>query len=602
MKYFSLVFALVAFIGFKTPTTVEHIPISPKTAALHTDELTERIKRAANRIVHGTQPTITEDFLLAGLTLDPKFQRRFTNFSGDQCGRYLSAFAGFEVEGNPVNMQQLVKKILALQKSDGRFGSEALDFKTTQLEGEHMALLWGNGRLLNGLMDYYAANPEPAVLQSAIKLGEFLIGITENCIQPQIIEEFKTKGAMGFICFTQNIEGLVKLYKATNNKTYIELAQRIYPLLPEMGNQHSHGYLNTLRGILMLYEITKKPEQLAFVTSRYKEVLESDSYLISGGVPEFFGSSDDNAGHSYRDEGCSEADWLMLSLELWRATGETPYLDKAEYCLMNSMFFNQFDSGDFGHHHIDANVGYTLAKSEGRAWWCCTYHGLQALRQAQELIVTKEKVGRKINLFYDASYQDEAISFTFNRTEGVQPNFLLTINQAGKENVSLLLRKPYWAKAMTVKVNNQVINTTDEAGNFALNRVWKLNDKVELTLEYAAQFIDRIGKTTPLENFTGKLEDVALQYGPYLMSVDDGLMPAFMAEPSARNVIFLADNSFQFSEKNPAVDTRIPDGYLTFAYQHDGFYEISPVVVRPLSELSHQRRANVRLWFTVEKL
>ena len=238
---------------------------SSRISAAADDELGVRIKMVEDRFVHGKEPVISEDFLLAGLTLDPKFKRRFTNYSGDQCGRYLSAFSKHNVNANPLNMQHLVQRILATQKSDGRFGDQELDFHQGQLHGEHMALLWGNGRLLTGLLDYYEAFQDSAVLAAAVKLGDFLTGTTERCLQPDVIDKFKKKGAMGFICFTQNIEGLVKLYQATNNQNYLEHAGRIYPFLPEMGNQHVHGYLLTLRGVLMLYEKTGQPEQLAFV-------------------------------------------------------------------------------------------------------------------------------------------------------------------------------------------------------------------------------------------------------------------------------------------------------------------------------------------------
>ena len=56
-------------------------------------ELSKRIKMATNRLVIGKEPAITEDFILACVTLEPQFDRRFTEFSGDQSGRYLSVSA-----------------------------------------------------------------------------------------------------------------------------------------------------------------------------------------------------------------------------------------------------------------------------------------------------------------------------------------------------------------------------------------------------------------------------------------------------------------------------------------------------------------------------
>ena len=259
------------------------------TKNIQESELNKRIQLVTDRLVFGKEPSITEDFVLACVTLDPQFKRRFTEFSGDQSGRYLSVFSKLSIAGNPIDIHQLVKKIIATQKNDGRFGSDTLVFKATSLKDPQMALLWGNGRLFTGLMDYYESYKDPEVLKSAIRLAEFLMSITETFVKPEVISELKEKGATGFICFTQNIEGLVKLYNATKNKKYIQLAEKIYPLLTDKGTQHSHGYLNTLRGVLMLYNATGQKEQLDFVTTRYNKVVESTDMLVTGGVPEFFG-------------------------------------------------------------------------------------------------------------------------------------------------------------------------------------------------------------------------------------------------------------------------------------------------------------------------
>ena len=590
-KIFFVLLICISCLSSKSQQTKKSTPNS---------ELDQRIEMATNRFLHGKEPEITKDFILACVTLDPQFNRRFTEYSGDQSGRYLSVFSKFKVPGNPIDIKQLVKEIIATQKSDGRFGTDTLVFESSKLQGNHMALLWGNGRLLNGLMDYYESYNDKDALNSAIKLGDFLSSITESCIKPDVIDTYKSKGAMGFICFTQNIEGLVKLYKATNNLKYIQLAQKIYPVLPEMGNQHTHGYLNTLRGVLMLYNVTKQQDQKDFVVTRYKQVKESTDYWITGGVPEFFkgpGTSADNN----RDEGCSEADWLMLSLELWQTTKDLIYLNNAEYTLANEMMLNQFQSGDFGHHLFEQNFGYKLSNSEGRAWWCCDYHGLQAMLQAKGLIVTNENGTRKVNLFYNSDLTDNDISFNFSKINRSTPTFRIKINNAGLKPVSIAVRKPDWVKNMTIKLNNESLESKEQDGYLVITRKWKANEEVIINLEYALQFIAKGNESKSLSNLKGNVIDVAMQYGPYLMSIDDGYMPLFMAEPASRNVIRIDKANFGLLESNPSGEiykkSLLSEGYLTFKYKHEGFYGENNVTMRPVSEISHQRLANVKFWF-----
>ena len=61
----------------------------------------------------------------------------------------------------------VVRALLRCQKQDGRFGAGNLDFAGGEIGPKHMALLWGNGRLLVGLLEYHAACPSSDVLRAA---------------------------------------------------------------------------------------------------------------------------------------------------------------------------------------------------------------------------------------------------------------------------------------------------------------------------------------------------------------------------------------------------------------------------------------------------
>lgn len=566
------------------------------------DELETRIKMASERLVFGKEPEITEDFLLAGITLDPKFSRRFTEYSGDQCGRYLSTFSRIQVKGNPIDLNDLVKKIVANQKPDGRFGNADLVFDPTKLTGNHMALLWGNGRLLTGLMDYYAVYKNPEALQAAEKLGKFLTDVAQSCTRPEVIEKFKTMGAMGFICFTQITDGLIKLYEQTSVKKYLVLASSIYKLLPAFGNQHSHGYLNTVLGVMGLYNATKDTSHLNFAKRIYQQVISSSNYLISGGVPEFFG--DHGFADGFRDEGCSEADFVMLSLELWKATDNVNYLDKAEYCLLNELMYNQYNSGDFGSHPIDENFGFVLAHSQGRAWWCCDYHGLQSMLEACDIIVTAKNDVKQVNLYSYTKYKDADIAFTLSKAARNEASYNLVIDSCGNSEQILALRTPSWATQTTVLVNGKEAIAKPENGYVQLKQVWKKGDEITINLIYKVQLVTFNRKTMSLAEMPEKLTKAALQYGPYLMSVDDVYSTPFMAEPLGGNIIYLQEKDLVASKPAKAIapsTSNLGEAYLQMDYKHDGYYAIGKVTMRPMSEVTHGQLPNVQLWFNFEK-
>ena len=117
-------------------------------------DLARRIDLTARRLTQSGVPAYTEDFVLADVTLDT--HRRFWNFSGDLSGRWIEALAALPPVGrSPADLAPLVAKLLAQQRPDGRFGRTDLAFTAAETGNEHMALLWGNGRLLVGLMAYW---------------------------------------------------------------------------------------------------------------------------------------------------------------------------------------------------------------------------------------------------------------------------------------------------------------------------------------------------------------------------------------------------------------------------------------------------------------
>src|SRR5580700_3323723 len=76
-----------------------------------------------DRVLSGSGPTYSEDFVLADVKPTP--ERRFTEYSGDVSGRYIGALAtAIRVYGvQAPALDALVDKVIALQKPEGYFGA-----------------------------------------------------------------------------------------------------------------------------------------------------------------------------------------------------------------------------------------------------------------------------------------------------------------------------------------------------------------------------------------------------------------------------------------------------------------------------------------------
>src|ERR1035438_5219675 len=131
-----------------------------------------RFDLTLHRILQGGPPHFDDAFVLADAV--PENTRRFTNFSGDVSGRYIGALAAaaHHTGRSFPELDRIVAKILPLQKPDGHFGAPISEHQVTN---DDMAMLWGNARMLIGLLEYYALSPRAEVLASARKLGDFLV-------------------------------------------------------------------------------------------------------------------------------------------------------------------------------------------------------------------------------------------------------------------------------------------------------------------------------------------------------------------------------------------------------------------------------------------
>ena len=487
-----------------------------------THELNHRIDLSINRLTDlDMQPAFTEDFLLADVDLRPDDPRRFYNFSGDLSGRYIEVMSLVDPDRRgSVDLDALVTRLIAEQKEDGRFGDPSLVYTAEEIGGEHMALLWGNGRLLVGLMTYYEQTGNEATLDAARRLGDFFIGTAEAARGPEIAERLEGFGAKGIICFTQYIEGLVMLARATQDARYTEAAVAAYTVLPERGEVHTHGYLTTLRGVLMLHELTGDARQLAYARKTFDELLSSEDYTRHGAVYEYFG------GHGDRDEGCSSADFVRLAYHMGRLTGEDRYVNVANRGLLNALFYNQYPNGDYGNHFF--TEGGMSASNPRRAWWCCTMHGLRALLAVrQDEVLVDQEGSARLQVLVTQSYSADGRAFKLNyaddTTYPVQA-YRLAIEEWDGSPLAIML--PPGTSA--IRIDDQ---EADVARIPAAGEVWSIELEYDLVFHPGSARSE--GTALPERGTTGYLT-----YGPHLMGIND---EDFVAEPDWGNQVSVSE-------------------------------------------------------------
>ncbi len=565
-----------------TPSVTTATQAAPQAtnAPLH-----DRYELTLRRVLSGTAPAFTDEFLLADVRPTPG--RRFTEFSGDLSGRYIGALATASrvYRSNFPGLTPLVEKIIALQKPDGYFGST---FHFDHPTDADLALLWGNGRLLVGLLEYHRYKPSAPVLAASTRLGDFLLRIAPLMLSQHIRDEFGAAHfASSYICWMQQTEGLSNLYLATKDARYKDVAEQIAAVVERRPSDHVHGYLTSVRGVMDLYQATSDPQYLRQCEAAWQDIAQSQDLLITGGVPEGW------SPNKHRTEGCAEADWVRLSLALWKATGNPKYLPMAERATFNEFAFNQFATGDFG-HRVLTDTGFA-ADGAARAWWCCTVHGLRAFPDIHSSVFQRKDGALNYDLPLDGhtdniSMKPTSLSATATSSLARDGSVKITVASAGDSPAALRIRKPDWASSLTVQLNNTPTASLLENGYVNIHRRWHPDDT--LTVHYAMS----------LRSESNDKKLVAYSYGPWLLGASQSDDPAYFNELTTENELSPAKLQTPPAATHTARPFAVPIAATSFHYTPAEFPDQQQTVtLHPIAEQTGHPTTNWQLQFLTEE-
>jgi DUF1680 family protein len=544
-------------------------------------DLSERLQLTLDRVRKGGPPQYSPDFLLQDVT--PQHVRRFTEYSGDVSGRYVGALAAALESGRAApELDRLVPQILGWQKPEGYFGDP---FQFDDAGPKEMRLLWGNGRLLTGLLEEHRRRPRPEILAAALRLAEFLLRIGPLMDSEPIRRRFEAKQfATGYICWTQNIEALAELYRLTRDDRWRRLAEQIAGRVERKPAEHAHGFLTSLRGIVALYEATGRAEFLARAEREWQAIVNGGEVTPAGGIPEAW------RPNSIRTEGCGDADWVRLSLSLWRLTGQKKYLEMAERSIFNELALNQFETGDFGHRELTPNgVGQRNAV---RAWWCCTLHGLRCLPEVREAAFRVRDDALFYDLPVDGAGKAAGLAAEAESTLGKDAQVRLSITAAGGRARAIHIRAPEWAAEVTLRINGVPRRTAVKEGYLTVRRRWKRGDRVA-----AACSLKTRAERKPDSN------RIALVHGPWLLGIDEAGSPAYYEEMRGENRLAVTVGQDGTVSLPRAVRPRpgrfaVPVAQFSVTYAPGG-YPLQPwkALLRPLAEQTGILSAEWEYWF-----
>jgi DUF1680 family protein len=260
---------------------------------------------------------------------------------------------------------------------------------------------------------------------------------------------------------------------------------------------------------------------------------------------------------------------------------------------LNHFYFNQFSTGDFGHHVLARN-GIKPTDSVGRAWWCCTMHGYRAFRDVLDSMAAPSEGGLQVNLFQDADWTGDGFecAVRYRAESPVRSRLSVEVGRTAGGPRTISLRRPPWATTPTLLVDG-IPEPPGDGNTLTVRRTFVRGSRVEMVLDHRVLFETRDRQTleAPPEG------DALLFIGPWLYAVDDALEPLFFSEPwMGESVVRLHAPLGLPALQPPPQLFADPSRRLAASYSHGGFAGEQRLVLRPISEQAGNAPGAVATW------
>ncbi len=573
--------------------------LSPKEVELR-GALGDSLRRGVARLA---EEPFTVDWLLADVSF--KMNRIFTNYSGDASGRFIELATLTSPRGkvSPAALQPVLAAVADYQKADGHFGLEVDLTKPLPKLAPPIPMLWGNARLLVGLVTAAQEYNDPKLLAAAKRLGDFYVKSADHLCSPAREADYKFSGTYGDgyqCCYFPAIESLALLYRATKEERYLQQARRMadffqrFDVLPV---EHSHGNLCAWRGILELHAITGARAYLHRAIAKWDAAVKGGFVWPGGGIGEHW------AVFFQGDEGCSHSDWLRFNLDLWRFTGETRYLDMAERLLHNQYGANQCANGGYGWRNFDGDAcGPIATRGTVDEWpFCCSFHGPLGLHFLKGYLAASSGRGIFVNFPLDFAAPVKASGREWqlavkgtcdpSRRLGSVEVELAPRGSAKSARTTLWVRVPPWAaEVRVVSGTGRERRAPIERGYLRLEREFKAGEKVRVTFRTRLSVEARRFEPVKLSSAkTARLTDVSLLAGPAVLYAlpagGSGRATLLAMVDNAGQLDLLRDSGGNFASVTlPSLQAT--DAQIAAALETD-----QPVALRSWPEVKSRRRS-----------
>lgn len=491
----------------------------------------------------------------------------------------------------------------------------------SDLDGGHE--LYTFGHMYEAAAAHFEATGKRSFLDIAIKNADLVV---------KVFGEGKNEGYPGH----QEIEiGLIKLYRATGVKAYLDQAKlfldrrgrkeakaegdlwatRKYwqdhkPVIQQteaVGHAVRAGYMYT--AMTDIAALTGDENYLAAVKAIWNDMVNK-KYYITGGVG---GTAH---GEAYTDayilpnetaycETCASIAVVYWNYRMFLLSGDSHYYDVLERTLYNGLISGVSLEGDrfFYPNRLES-------KGEERSEWfdcsCCPSNISRFIPSVGGYIYAQQNDKLYVNLYIGSEVQfnidGKTVGLVQNTDFPWEGTIEIDLKTDSKVKANLLIRIPGWIKdtpvagdlykyidpeesKMTLKLNDQPVDYTIKDGFASIEREWSGANRV--TVEIPLN-IRRVSANENVQDNRGK---VAINYGPLVYCVewiDNKVDPFDMKIPS--------DIRFVSELKNDLLcGVRVVEGFVDVDGERKSILKAIPYYAH-----AHRGKGPMRVWLPAE--
>jgi DUF1680 family protein len=472
-------------------------------------------------------------------------QYRDWKWVGEHPGKWLeSAALAAEQTGDDAlarKAEKILARLVAAQEPGGYLGVTDPAVRTAKLPLRGMDA-YELYFMLHSLLTAHDLWGEDSALLAARGLGDYFV----DKIGPGKAEFWpRPKGqTIAGHNMHYSLEGtlladpMLRLYQATQDRRYLEWSQwvinnidrwsghntfskldkvadgslGVHELQPRV---HSHTLHMNLLGFLRLYQITGDETLLKKVRGAWRDIAGRQMYVTGGvSVGEYY-----RPGHNLPITGevvetCATMSWIELSQYLLELTANPVYADVIEKLLWNHLFAAQTIDGDIFRDHTPLNG--TKPKGYFREPDCCTASGPRITAKIPLLIYAVGEKDLYVNQFIESRAETKLesgniITLAQETSYPSDSRIVISVEPQKQEQFTLNVRLPAWCPEPSLSVNGQEISGLKSGTYAKLDRSWKKDDRVTLSLPMQARWVKRSHTTEDLWT---------LKRGPVVYAVD----------------------------------------------------------------------------------